>query len=291
MSPRSRVPGDADAPQAPEPLAGIVIDSHTHLDVHDAGLHGDMLPDADAILAAAADVGVTRVVQIGCDVASARTSVAFAATRPSVIAGVALHPNEPPRIVEREGRAALEQAWADIAELAVDPVVRAVGETGLDYFRTGDDGRAVQQESFRWHIRLAKEVDKTLVIHDRDSHDDVLRLLEEEAAPARVVFHCFSGDADMARHCAERGWFMSFAGVVTYKNNDSLREALRVVPDDLVLVETDAPYLTPVPHRGKPNASWLMPLTVRAMAAERATTEVDMCAQLTANALRAFGDW
>ena len=291
MSPRSRVPGDADAPQAPEPLAGTVIDSHTHLDVHDTDLHGEMLPDADAILEAAAQVGVTRVVQIGCDVDSARKSVEFARTRPSVVAGVALHPNEPPRIVERDGRAALDQAWAAIAELAGDPVVRAVGETGLDYFRTGDDGRAVQQESFRWHIRLAKQIDKTLVIHDRDSHDDVLRILDEEGAPERVVFHCFSGDAAMARHCAERGWFMSFAGVVTYKNNESLREALRVVPDDLVLVETDAPYLTPVPHRGKPNASWLMPFTVRGMASERGVSELNMCTQLTANTLRAFGDW
>ena len=291
MSPRSRVPGDGDAPEAPEPLAGLVIDSHTHLDVHDTDLHGAMLPDADAILAASADVGVTRVVQIGCDVESARQSVAFARSHPSVVAGVALHPNEAPRIVEREDRAALERAWEVIAELAREPEVRAVGETGLDYFRTGDEGRAVQHESFRWHIRLAKAVGKALVIHDRDSHDDVLRLLDEEGAPETVVFHCFSGDAAMARHCAERGWFMSFAGVVTYKNNDGLREALRVVPDDLVLVETDAPYLTPVPHRGKPNASWLMPFTVRAIAAERGTSEADMCGLLTANTLRAFGDW
>lgn len=291
MSPRSRVPGEADAPQAPDPLAGIVIDSHTHLDVHDSGLHGQMLPDADAILAAAAEVGVTRVVQIGCDVESSRQSVAFARTRPTVVAGVALHPNEAPRILEREGRDGLEEAWAAIAALARDPEVRAVGETGLDYFRTGDEGRAVQHESFRWHIRLADELGKTLVIHDRDSHDDVLRLLDEEGAPERVVFHCFSGDAAMARHCAERGWFMSFAGVVTYKNNDGCREALRAIPDDLVLVETDAPYLTPVPHRGKPNASWLMPYTVRAIASERGVSEADMCAQLTANTLRAFGDW
>ena len=291
MSPRSRVPGTPQAPEPPEPLAGPVIDSHTHLDVHDVDLHGDELPDADQLLAAAAAVGVTRVVQIGCDVQSAHESVAFARSHPSVVAGVALHPNEAPRIVERHGRAALDDAWAQMESLVADPVVRAVGETGLDYFRTGEDGRALQQESFRWHIDLARRTGRTLVIHDRDSHEDVLRILEEQGAPERVVFHCFSGDAAMARHCAERGWFMSFAGVVTYKNNDALREALRAVPDDLVLVETDAPYLTPVPFRGKPNASYLMPHTVRGIAQVRGTPEADMCALLTTNTLRAFGDW
>lgn len=292
MTERPRTSADApDRPPLPEPLAGPVIDSHTHLDVRDRSLHGDTAPDADELLAAAAQVGVTRVVQIGCDVAAAEWSVELARTRPGLVVGVALHPNEAPRIAEVGGRDALTEAWRRIAELAADPVVRAVGETGLDYFRTDEAGRGVQHESFRWHIRLARELGKALVIHDRDAHDDVLTVLEDEGAPERVVFHCFSGDAAMARYCAERGWFVSFAGVVTFKNAQPLREALREVPEQLVLVETDAPYLTPAPHRGRPNASYLMPLTVRAMAAERGVTEIAMCRTLWDNAQRAFGAW
>ncbi len=275
----------------PEPLAAPVIDTHTHLNLHDRYLHGEQAPDADALLALAAQVGVTKVVQIGCDVDYARHSVEMARSRPDVVVGVSVHPNDAARIFERDGAQALDAAIDEIAELAADDVVRAVGETGLDYYRTGDDLHSAQQHSFRRHIALAKEVDKTLVIHDRDSHDDVLRVLEEEGAPHRVVFHCFSGDAAMAAHCAERGWFMSFAGPITYKANDALREALSVVPDHLLLVETDAPYLTPVPQRGKPNASYLMPHTVRFMAEQRARDEAEFCTLLFDNAQRAFGAW
>lgn len=276
---------------APEPLAGPVVDTHTHLNLHDRYLHGEEAPDADELLAMAARVGVPKVVQIGCDVAYARHSVELARTRPDVVVGVSVHPNDAARIHEREGAAALDAAIDEIAVLAREDVVRAVGETGLDYFRTGEDLRPAQQHSFRRHIALAKQLDKALVIHDRDSHDDVLMLLDTEGAPERVVFHCFSGDAAMARHCAERGWFMSFAGPITYKANDALREALSVVPDELLLVETDAPYLTPVPHRGKANASYLMPHTVRFMAEHRRADERDMCALLFGNAQRAFGAW
>lgn len=276
---------------APEPLAAPVIDTHTHLNLHDRYLHGDAVPDPDELLALAAAVGVPKVVQIGCDVEYARHSVELARTRPDVAVGVSVHPNDAARIVEREGDAALDHALAEIAVLAADPVVHAVGETGLDYFRTGPDLHEAQKRSFRFHIALACDLDKTLVIHDRDSHDDVIAVLEERDVPDRVVFHCFSGDAQMAAHCAQRGWFMSFAGPVTYKANDSLRAALAVVPDDLLLVETDAPYLTPVPHRGKPNASYLMPHTVRFLAAERGCGEAAMCDLLYANAQRAFGAW
>jgi TatD DNase family protein len=169
--------------------------------------------------------------------------------------------------------------------------VRAVGETGLDYFRTEPHLHRAQQHSFRRHIRLAKELDKALVIHDRDSHADVVAVLEQEGAPDRVVFHCFSGDAAMAAHCADQGWFMSFAGPITYKPNDGLRAALAVVPEGLLLVETDAPYLTPVPHRGKPNASYLMPHTVRFMAEQRGLDEATLCTLLYDNAQRVFGEW
>jgi TatD DNase family protein len=275
----------------PEPLAAPVIDTHTHLNLHDRYLHGETAPDADDLLALAAAVGVPKVVQIGCDVDYARHSVEIARTRPDVVVGVSVHPNDAARIEERQGRPALDAAIDEIGVLAHEDVVRAVGETGLDYFRTGADLREAQHHSFRRHIALAKELDKALVIHDRDSHDDVLALLEREGAPERVVFHCFSGDAAMARHCAERGWFLSFAGPVTYKANDSLREALAVVPDDLLLVETDAPYLTPVPHRGKPNASYLMPHTVRFLADQRGREEGEFCTLLFANAQRAFGAW
>lgn len=275
----------------PEPLAAPVIDTHTHLSLHDRYLHGEAAPDADELLAMAAAVGVTKVVQIGCDVEYARHSVELARTRPDVVVGVSVHPNDAARIHERDGAGALAQALAEIAVLARDDVVRAVGETGLDYYRTAGELHAVQQGAFRWHIALAKELGKALVIHDRDSHDDVVAVLESEGAPERVVFHCFSGDAAMAEHCADRGWYMSFAGPITYKANDELRAALAVVPDDLLLVETDAPYLTPVPHRGQPNASFLMPHTVRFMARERGAGEAEFCRLLYANAQRAFGAW
>ena len=276
---------------APEPLAAPVIDTHTHLNLHDRYLHGEQAPDADELLAMAARVGVPKVVQIGCDVDYARHSVELARTRPDVVVGVSVHPNDAARIHERDGADALDAAIDEIAALAREDVVRAVGETGLDYFRTGEDLRPAQQHSFRRHIDIANELGKALVIHDRDSHDDVIAVLESQGAPEVVVFHCFSGDAAMARHCAERGWFMSFAGPVTYKANDGLRAALAVVPDDLLLVETDAPYLTPVPHRGKANASYLMPHTVRFLAEQRGMDEAEMCTLLYANAQRAFGAW
>lgn len=277
---------------APPPaLAAPVIDTHCHVDMQERGRDGLEPKDPDELIALAASVGVTKLVQIGCDVASARWSVEMAQTRPDVVVGVALHPNEAPRLFESGGQAELDAAYRVIEGLAADPVVRAVGETGLDYFRTEGALREVQQASFRWHIELAKTLDKTLVIHDRDAHDDVLAVLTDQGAPSTVVFHCFSGDAAMARLCAEQGWYMSFAGVVTFKNNDALREALAIVPDHLVLVETDSPYLTPVPHRGQPNGSYLMPLTVRCIAEVRGMDEAAAATLLWDNAQRAFGEW
>lgn len=275
----------------PAPLLRPVIDTHTHLNLHDRYVHGSDVPDADALLALAASVGVPKVVQIGCDVDYARASVELARTRPDVVVGVSVHPNDAAALHAERGAAALAAALDEIAVLAREDVVRAVGETGLDYFRTGPELHTVQQHAFRWHIALAKELHKALVIHDRDAHDDVIASLDGEGAPETVVFHCFSGDAAMAELCAERGWFMSFAGPITYKANHALRAALARVPDNLLLVETDAPYLTPVPHRGKPNASYLMPHTVRFMAAERDIDEATLCTLLYDNAQRAFGAW
>jgi TatD DNase family protein len=279
-----------ERPPQPEPLRTQVIDTHCHLDIADGDAGAEWLGVDDAVTRATA-VGVTRIVQVGCDLLSARWSVAAAAEHSALVATVALHPNEAPRILGVEGREALDAAFAEIADLAALPQVRAVGETGLDFFRTGEDGRDVQEESFRRHIALAKELGKALVIHDRDAHDDVIRVLESEGAPEVVVFHCYSGDAAMARYCTERGWYLSFAGTVTFKNAAALRESVAVAPLDRVLVETDAPYLTPMPFRGRPNASYLVPLTVRVLAQSAGVDEDVMAAALWDNAQRVFGPW
>ncbi|MFG2997649.1 TatD family hydrolase [Streptomyces sp. NPDC048340] len=280
-------------PPLPEPLRVAVADSHTHLDMQQGTVEEG--------LAKAASVGVTTVVQVGCDVKGSRWAAETAAAYENVHAAVALHPNEAPRIVHGDpdgwsrqgartggGEAALDEALAEIEALAALPHVKAVGETGLDYFRTGPEGMAAQERSFRAHIEIAKRQGKALVIHDREAHADVLRVLREEGAPERTVFHCYSGDAEMARECAAAGYYMSFAGTVTFKNAAPLREALAVAPLELVLVETDAPYLTPAPYRGRPNAPYLIPLTVRAMAAVRGIDEDAMATALAANTARAF---
>ncbi|WP_122816374.1 TatD family hydrolase [Nocardioides pantholopis] len=270
-------------PPAPEPLPHPVVDNHCHLDI----ARGDepAVPVADAIAQAAA-VGVTRIVQIGCDLPGARWAVAAAEAHDALVAGVALHPNEVPGM---DAAGELEDALAEIERLAAHEQVRAVGETGLDHFRTGEDGYAVQVAAFRRHIDLAKRLDKTLVIHDRDAHEDVLAVLDEEGAPDRWVMHCFSGDADFARACLDRGAYLSFAGTVTFANAQPLRDALAVAPQDRILVETDAPYLTPVPHRGRTNGSYLIPLTMRLMAQVRGADLGDLCAAVDANTDAAFG--
>ncbi|MFF0740984.1 TatD family hydrolase [Streptomyces sp. NPDC004111] len=281
------------APPPPPPLRVPVADSHTHLDMQDTTV--------EEALAKAASVGVTTLVQVGCDVKGSQWAAETAAHHENIHAAVALHPNEAPRIVlgdpdgwSRQGArpgggdTALDDALAEIDRLAALDHVRGVGETGLDHFRTGPDGMAAQERSFRAHIEIAKRHGKALVIHDRDAHADVLRVLAEEGAPERTVFHCYSGDADMARICAEKGYFMSFAGTVTFKNAQPLRDALAVAPLELVLVETDAPFLTPAPYRGRPNAPYLVPVTVRAMAAVKGIDEDAMATAISVNTARAF---
>jgi len=267
-------------PEAPEPLPSPVVDNHCHLDHR---IRGGLLIPVEEALQRAAAVGVTRIVQVGCDLESSRWAVETATAHPSVVAAVALHPNDAARLDD------LDSALAEIDRLAADPSVRAVGETGLDYFRTGADGRPAQHVSFREHIAIAKRHDRTLVIHDRDAHDDVLAVIDDVGAPDRWVMHCFSGDADFARACVERGAHLSFAGTVTFKNAQNLRDALRVTPPDRILVETDAPFLTPAPHRGKPNASFLVPLTVRFMAEILDVDLVEFCRAVDANTDAAFG--
>lgn len=279
---------DGFAPLA-DPLPSPVVDSHCHLDIAAGGRDGGAGLPVETALAAAEAVGVDAVVQVGVDVASSRDSVQIAHDWPQVVAAVALHPNEAPRIDAERGAAALEDGWRQIAELACDDRVVAIGETGLDHYRTDSGGRAAQEESFRRHIRIAKDLDKALVIHDRDAHDDILRVMDDEGAPPRVVMHCFSGDADFARAVTGRGWYCSFAGVVTFKNATALREALGVVPRERILVETDAPFLAPAPFRGKPNASYLIPLTMRAMAAHLGADLDELCQTVRANTFEAFG--
>jgi TatD DNase family protein len=273
-----------ELPPVPEPLPRPVVDNHCHLDIaSEYGRDGVTLDVAEAI-AAAASVGVTRIVQIGCDLERAPWAVEAAATYDGVVAGVALHPNEAPRVAD------LDAAMATIESLARShDKVRAVGETGLDSFRTGEEGRARQVESFRRHIDLAKRLDKTLVIHDRETHEEVLQVLDEEGAPDRWVMHCFSGEALFARTCLDRGAWLSFAGTITFKNAEGLRGALRTAPQDRVLVETDAPFLTPVPYRGRTNASYLVPLTMRAMAEVRGDDLETLCEAVESNTFDAFG--
>ena len=239
------------------------------------------LPVEDA-LAAARAVGVAGIVQVGVDLERSRWAAQVAAEHDGVVAAVAVHPNEAGRGAADDG------ALREVERLAGLPQVTAVGETGLDHYRTGPDGRGAQEESFRAHIAIAKHTGTALVIHDRDAHDDVLRVLAEEGAPERVVFHCFSGDAAMARTCADHGWAMSFAGPVSFKANEHLREAARTAPAELLLVETDAPFLTPMPFRGRPNAPYLVPLTVRALAETTGTDLDELCAALRTNGRRVF---
>ncbi|MGJ6980808.1 TatD family hydrolase [Aestuariimicrobium soli] len=273
-------------PGLPDALPRPVVDSHTHADAT-AELSG-LAPALNLDLAAS--VNVTRVVQVGCDVASSEFAVDLAARDPRVIASVAVHPNDAARAGNE-----LDRMLLRIDELAASgDHVRAVGETGLDHYRTRDDeGRALQVHSFAAHIEIAATRDLTLVIHDRDAHHQVLQVLDEVGVPERVVMHCFSGDASFAKQCLDRGAWLSFPGVVTFSSAQDLRDALAVVPRDRLLVETDAPYLTPVPTRGRPNAPYLLPHTVRFVAKQWGCDAPDdlaaLCDQLTANTFAAFG--
>jgi TatD DNase family protein len=297
---------EGEAPPAPAPLAVPVLDSHTHLDliveersadegrsgVEGAGGGLDQAGGVvDEAIAQAAAVGVTRLVQVGVDVGSSRWGAQLAERSPAVLATVALHPNEAPRLFAGGGAAGLDAALREIEALAALPRVRGLGETGLDTFRTGDEGRAAQDHSFRAHIGFAKATGKPLMIHDRDAHADVLRVLDSEGAPDTVVLHCFSGDEEFARECVRRGYVLSFAGTVTFKNAQNLRDAARITPPEQLLVETDAPFLTPTPHRGRPNSPYLIPLTVRALAQATGRDLDELCASIAATGERVFGPW
>jgi len=277
---------DIDREQAPLPegLPVPTVDAHAHIEIVT-----NEAPDSDAVrkvLDDAKSVNVDRIVQVGYSAEQSQWCVDMANAFPGrVLAAVALHPNEAPVVED------LEADWAIIEKLAQEPRVRAIGETGLDYFRTPPELRKRQQDSFKWHIDLAKRTNKALVIHDRDSHDDVLSVLLEVGAPEKTVFHCFSGDVEMAKTCIERGYILSFAGTMTFKNAPALREAVKLVPHDQLLVETDSPFLAPMPHRGALNTPAQIANIVRAMAAERNEDVAELATALSDNAERIFGSF
>jgi TatD DNase family protein len=277
------------APRPPEPLPRPALDSHTHLDMID-------LP-VDDVMAAARAAGIARAVTVGTDLASSAWSVRCAGEHDAVWAAVAIHPNETQAVSAEVGAGApvpgspgADQVLAEIEALARQPRVVAVGETGLDYYR---DHAApdVQRWWFREHIKIAKRTGRALMIHDREAHADVLRILEEEGPPPRVVFHCFSGDVAMAKQCAEAGYVMSFAGNVTFANAQPLRDAAAAAPPDLLLAETDAPFLTPVPNRGRPNVPAQVAYTLRCLAQIQGLDLAEFCDTVTATADRTFGPW
>lgn len=269
---------------APEPLSVSAIDAHAHLEIVT-----DTPPDSPEIaevISAAAAAGVDRLVQVGYSAEQSQWCVKLAELYPGkVLAAVALHPNEAPVVPD------LEADLRIIAELAKHPRVRAIGETGLDYFRTPPELQELQRYSFKRHIEIAKELDLALVIHDRDAHEDVLKVLSEVGAPDRTIFHCYSGDLEMAKYCVERGYVLSFAGTVTFKNAPALREAVKYVPDELLLVETDSPFLAPTPHRGALNTPAQIANIVRFIAEERGATPEHIAAVTSANTIRMFGDF
>lgn len=271
-------------PAAPEPLGVPVYDNHAHLEFEDGR---NVLDPADS-LARAEAVGVRGVVQVGTDVETSRWGAELAAKDPRVLAAVALHPNEAPKLFDQ---GLLSAHLSEISRLAAQPRVRAVGETGLDYFRTGEDGRDSQLESFEAHIDIAKANGIALQIHDRDAHNAVISTLKRVGAPERTILHCFSGDAALARICNDNGWYMSFAGTVTFKNAPALREALSVARPELVLAETDAPFLTPEPFRGRPNAPYMLPNTLRFMAQTLDQPVDEFCARIAQNTEKVYGAW
>ena len=268
----------------PKPLPVPTVDAHAHLEIVTNAKPNSL--EVLAVLDEAKSVGVDRVVQVGYSAEQSKWCAELAALYPGrVLAAVALHPNEAPVVED------LQADLKIIEELAAQPRVRAIGETGLDYFRTPPELRKRQQDSFKWHIELAKKTNKALVIHDRDSHEDVLSILLEVGAPEKTVFHCFSGDVAMAKTCIDRGYVLSFAGTLTFKNAPELREAVKLVPYEQLLVETDSPFLAPTPHRGALNTPAQIANIVRAMAEERNESVATLAQELSNNAERIFGSF
>lgn len=289
---RSRQFFDADGnrknlsyPELPEPLLVGTYDNHTHLEIAD----GDQPMHYTDHLSLAAQVGILGAVQVGVTLESSKWCAEVAAKDPRLLAAVAIHPNE---AAKYESKEALDSDLAEIAQLAKQERVRAIGETGLDFFRTEDSsGIELQQYSFERHIEIAKENGLALQIHDRDAHDKVVETLLRVGPPEKVVFHCYSGDLELAEICKANGWYTSFAGNITIKRNQHLRDSLKAMPIDKILVETDAPFLTPEPLRGRPNAPYLVPITVRFMAEQLGMDANVLSGQLAKNTIDVYGSW
>ena len=284
MGDRFTLDKEREVAPLPEPLTSVCIDNHAHLE-----LITESDPDSPlikAVLDEAASVGIDRVIQVGYSAVQSAWGVRCAEAFPGrVLAAVALHPNDAPVTADLEGD------LKKIEELAQHPRVRAIGETGLDFFRTAPEGQEKQIYSFKRHIQIAKDVNKAVMIHDRDAHQAVLDTLSEVGAPEKVVFHCYSGDAAMARECVDKGYYLSFAGTVTFKNAPHLREALALAPLSQILVETDAPFLTPTPNRGLLNSPAQIPHTLRLMALVRDINLDELCRAIVENTLRVYGEF
>ena len=267
----------------PEPLNVNCVDAHAHIEIITNSAPD--APEIGKVLADAKSVGIDRIVQVGYSAEQSEWGVKLAEHWPNILAAVALHPNEAPVVED------LEADLAKVESLSTHPRVRAIGETGLDFFRTEPALQERQKYSFRRHIDLAKRVNKALVIHDRDAHRAVLDLLVEEGAPEKTIFHCYSGDAEMARECIEKGYILSFAGTLTFKNAPALREAVKLVPIDQLLVETDSPFLAPMPHRGSLNTPAQIPTILRFMADERGEDVDELATAISNNCERLFGSF
>ena len=289
---RSRQFFDADGnrknlsyPELPEPLLVGTYDNHTHLEIAD----GDQPMDYQDHMSLAVQVGILGAVQVGVTLESSKWCADVAAKDPRLLAAVAIHPNE---AAQYESKQALDKDIEGIAQLATEPRVRAIGETGLDFYRTEDSkGIELQQYSFERHIEIAKENNLALQIHDRDAHEKVVETLLRVGAPDKVVFHCYSGDLELAKICSDNGWYTSFAGNITIKRNQHLRDSLKAMPINKILVETDAPFLTPEPLRGRPNAPYLVPITVRFMAEQLGMEANELSGQIAANTVEVYGSW
>ena len=284
MSDRHNRDIDRSPAPLPDPLPVSTIDSHCHIEL--IAKSAPDAPEVKAVLDEAASVGIEQVVQVGYDLEQSRWSVGVAeAWIGRAVAAVALHPNEAPVVND------LEEQLREIEKLAAHPRVRGIGETGLDYFRTPEELRSKQEESFRTHIAIAKKVGKALIIHDRDAHQDILRVLREEGSPEKVIFHCYSGDQEMAKECVRAGYFLSFSGTVTFKNAPELRAALALTPLENLLVETDAPFLAPTPFRGALNSPAQIARTIRFMAQVLERPVEELCDATRENARALFGDF
>lgn len=267
-------------PPAPEPLSPLV-DAHTHLDA----CGGADVSSVRAIMDRAAAVGVQAAVTVADDLASARWVTEAADTDDRVYAAVALHPTRAGTLTAA--------ARAEIEALAAHRRVVAIGETGMDLYWPGRlEGCAdpqTQREAFAWHIDLAKRTGKPLMIHNRDADAAVLDVLRAEGAPETVIFHCFSSGRQMAHTCVDAGWMLSLSGTVSFKNARDLREAVSLIPAEQLLVETDAPYLTPHPYRGAPNEPYCLPYTVRALAELLGVAAAELAQVTSRNARRVYG--